>query len=226
MKIVLLGPPGAGKGTLASLIKDHYSVLHIAMGDILREEMKSQSPLGLKIKEYVENGKLVPDIVVTEIIEKRLTQDSNVKNGYMLDGFPRNPQQAEDLDKILLRLKQPLDFALYMEASLPIITQRLGGRRVCRNCGAVFHIFNKPPKLMNCCDVCSGELYQRTDDNEKTIKTRLDVYLKNTAPVIDYYGKRAMLRKVNGDLDSQDLFESLKKTWNDEAKSNSDQISR
>ena len=224
MRIVLLGPPGAGKGTLASLIKEKYGILHISMGDILRDEMKIQSPLGLKIKQYVENGKLVPDEVVTEIIEKRLTDQRNIKRGYMLDGYPRNSHQAENLDKILSRIQQPFDFALYMEAGLPVIIQRLGGRRVCRDCGAVFHIHNRPPKLTNRCDACSGELYQRADDNEATIKTRMDVYLKDTAPVVDYYQKQKKLKKVKGDKDSQELFKSLTQEWDDEAKSNSDKI--
>ena len=219
MKIVLLGPPGAGKGTLSNAIKEHYGVIHIAMGDILRDEMKGKSPLGLKIKQYVENGKLVPDEVVTAIIEKRLTEDQKVKKGYLLDGYPRNPHQAKDLDKILDRIRQPLDCALYMEASLPTIIQRLSGRRVCRNCGAVFHIKNRPPKVSSRCDHCNDELYQRPDDNEETIKTRMDVYLKNTAPLVDYYQKQEKLKKVNGDQDSQDLFKSLVQAWNEETKS-------
>lgn len=209
MRIILLGPPGAGKGTLAGLIKDKLGVVHIAMGDILREEMKGGSPLGRQVKQYVESGGLVPDEVVTQIIEKKLSGLGKTAKGFMLDGFPRTEAQAKDLDNILAGMKQPLDKAIYMEASLPVIIQRLTGRRVCRSCGALFHLTNMPPRQANICDTCGGELYQRADDNETTIKTRMQVYVTNTAPIINYYSAQGKLHKVDADKNSEAVLKDV-----------------
>lgn len=208
MRVVLLGPPGAGKGTLANLIKEKFTMEHISTGDIMREEMKNNTPLGKELKAYVESGKLVPDEVVTKIIENRITRDKTKKN-YMLDGFPRTTAQAKALDEILARSNQPINYALYMEATLPLIITRLTGRRVCRKCGAVYHVVNRPSKKKDVCDACGGELYQRTDDNEATIRTRMDVYLKSTAPIVDYYQKQGKLHNLNGDQDAENLLASL-----------------
>jgi adenylate kinase len=209
MKIVLLGPPGAGKGTLASLLKDKFDLVHISTGDILREEMKSGSDLGREAKRFVESGGLVPDDVVTRLIENKLTHDKKVEQGFLLDGFPRTTRQAEDLDRILERLDKKLDYAILMEAGLLVIIQRLTGRRVCRQCGAVYHIKNMPPKKAGKCDLCGGELYQRTDDKEETIKTRIAVYSEKTAPIIDYYARQGKLRKINAEKDTQVLLRDL-----------------
>ena len=207
MRIVLLGPPGAGKGTLANLIKKKFKMDHISTGDMMREEMKNQTPLGQEVKKYVDGGKLVPDEVVTKIVESKLTRDKSDR--YLLDGFPRTTIQAQALDQILAKIGQPIDFALIMEATLPVIIKRLTGRRVCRKCGAVYHIINRPPKKQNICDACGGELYQRADDNEETIRTRMDVYLKSTAPIVDYYKKQGKLKQVNADKDSEKVFTTL-----------------
>jgi adenylate kinase len=209
MKIVLLGPPGAGKGTLANQIKERYGVLHVSTGDILREEMKSGSALGKEVKGYVESGALVPDEVVTKLIENKLTFDKNARKGFLLDGFPRTAKQAEDLDRILATLKMPLDYTLFMEVGVPVILQRLTGRRVCRKCGALYHVKNMPPKKEGQCDICGGELYQRPDDNEATIRTRIEVYLKNTAPVIEYYRKQGKLKKVDAEQGTEQLLNEL-----------------
>lgn len=214
MRLVLLGPPGAGKGTLANSLKEKFSIPHISTGDILREEMKNNTPLGQEVKRHVESGGLVPDEVVTKLIERRLS-NGNVAEGYMLDGFPRTETQAEDLDKILSNLDKSIESAVYLDASLPVIIRRLTGRRVCRNCGAIFHIENNPPKEDGVCNGCGGEVYQRADDNEETIKTRMDVYLKNTKPVVDYYEAQGKLKKVDADKDSQEVFETLMKTFNE-----------
>jgi len=213
MRLVLMGPPGAGKGTLANLLKSSLKIPHISTGDILREEMKEGSKLGKKVKEYIESGMLVPDEVVTALVENKLTNDASLNNGFMLDGFPRTDHQAQDLDKILDRLAQPLDKALYLESTLPVIIQRLTGRRICRSCGAVCHIVNRPPKVEGVCDNCLGELYQRPDDNEETIKKRMDVYLSNTLPIVTYYKKSHKLLKLNGDRESEDLEVQLLKAF-------------
>ncbi len=205
MRLVLLGPPGAGKGTLAALLKESLKLIHISTGDMLREEMKMGTPIGRDAKQFIEKGELVPDEFVIKLIEKKLTSDKRVESGYMLDGFPRTRQQAEDLDRILGQIHQPLDYALYMESTLPVIIQRLGGRRVCKACGAVYHMRNKPPKKDKICDLCGGEVCQRADDNEATIRTRMDVYLKNTRPVMDYYKAQGKLEKLDGDKDSQEV---------------------
>ena len=209
MRIVLLGPPGAGKGTLAALIKEKFEMEHISTGDMMREEMKNQTLLGKELKGYVESGKLVPDEVVTKIVESKLTRDQGKRDRYMLDGFPRTTAQAQALDAILAKIGSSLNFALYMEASLPVIIKRLTGRRVCRKCGAVYHVVNRPPKKQNVCDACGGELYQRPDDNEETIKTRMDIYVKSTEPIIDYYKKQGKLHEIDGDDESETLVLNL-----------------
>lgn len=214
MKIILLGPPGAGKGTLAKLLKDSLKIAHISTGDILREEMKNGTALGNDIKKLVESGALVPDEIVTQIIENKLTNDKSTSGGYMLDGYPRTQIQAKQLDDILKKINKPIDLALYMESTLPVIIQRLTGRRVCKKCGALFHIKNKPAAKAGICDSCGGELYQRPDDNEETIRTRMDVYLKNTKPIIAYYEAQNKLMKVDADKDSPILKEELLKAFN------------
>ncbi|HLF17500.1 MAG TPA: adenylate kinase [Candidatus Omnitrophota bacterium] len=216
MRLVLMGPPGAGKGTLADLLKSSLKIPHISTGDILREEMKKDTALGRKAKEFIESGGLVPDEIVTKLVDNRLSKDASLKKGFMLDGFPRTRQQAEDLDKILERLQQPLDCALYLESTLPVIIKRLTGRRICKSCGAVFHIKNRPPKKEGICDRCNGQLHQRADDNEGTIKTRMDVYLNNTLPIVDYYEEKGKLEKLDGDRESEDLEEQLLKKFNEE----------
>lgn len=225
MRMILLGPPGAGKGTLAGLLKDKLGLLHISTGDILREEMKKGTPLGKDMKAYVDRGELVPDSIITKIIEGRI---SEIKpgQGYMLDGFPRTETQAKNLDKILAKLKQPIDFALCMESSLPVVLERLTGRRVCRGCGALYHMTNKPPKAAGKCDACGGEIYQRADDNEKTIRNRMDVYTKNTQPIIDYYKKQKKLMKVNGDQETDFLFQELTLVLNENKRAHKDKVGR
>ena len=220
MRIILLGPPGAGKGTLAKLLKDALNIVHISTGDILREEMNNNTVLGQDIKKLVEGGGLVPDSIVTQIIENKLIASKNVASGFLLDGFPRTQAQAEQLDQILTRIHQPIDIVLYMEASLPVILQRLTGRRVCRECGALFHTTNKPPKKPGICDVCHGALYQRPDDNAETISTRMKVYLKNTAVIIEYYAAQNKLKKVNADQEAQTVKNELMKIFDEAGKNN------
>jgi len=177
--------------------------------------MKNNTELGQQAKQFIENGELVPDKVVIKLIEKKLSAHVSSKKGYMLDGFPRTCAQAQALDQILEKLNQPIDMALYLESTLPVIVKRLIGRRVCKNCGALYHVDNKPPKTPGVCDVCSGDLYQRADDNEDTINTRMEVYLENTMPIIDYYKKQGKLKKLDADQDSRDLQSDLMEIINE-----------
>jgi adenylate kinase len=209
MNIVLLGAPGAGKGTLAGAIKDDLGIVHISTGDLIRAEIKANSPIGLEIKRHVESGGLVPDEVVTKMVELKITATGKNSKGYMFDGFPRTTAQASDLDKILTQNGLAIDFALYMEASTEVILQRLTGRRVCRKCGALFHLKNMPPKSEGVCDACGGELYQRADDNEETIKKRLSVYNEQTFPIIDFYRKQGKLKTINADTGAESVRNAL-----------------
>jgi adenylate kinase len=209
MRVVLLGPPGAGKGSLAGLLKEQHHLAHISTGDMLREEIKKGTALGLEIKSLIAQGALVSDELVTKLVEQRLTHDTDLKKGYMLDGFPRTVKQACDLDAIVAHTRAPIDFALNMEADADLILKRLTGRRVCRKCGALFHMTNKPPLKPGVCDLCGGELYQRTDDNEETIKARMKVYEESTQPIINYYAQQHKLKKIDGNLETVDLARSL-----------------
>ena len=218
MKIVLLGPPGAGKGSLAALIKEQFNILHISTGDILREEMRKESALAKEIKSYIEKGALVPDQVITKIVDQKFSNDIKPTQGFMLDGYPRNTAQARDLDKILEKTGMSLDFVLNMEASLPVILKRISGRQICKKCGAVFHVTNKPPKVKDMCDVCNGPLYQRSDDNEETVKKRMKVYSESIAPILDYYGKQKKLWTINGDEGTENLFGQFVQSLNEDKK--------
>ena len=216
MKMVLLGPPGAGKGSLAAVIKETLGIKHISSGDLLREEMKKGSQLGLEIKGLIEKGSLVSDDIITKIVEQRILGELRNSKGYALDGFPRTTQQAKDLDQILASISQSVDVVLCMDASLEIILMRLSGRRVCRKCGALYHIKNKPSKVSSVCDACGGELYQRSDDNEETIRNRMQVYEQSTKPIIEYYQAQGKLRKIDGNKETSHLGEELTKMFNED----------
>jgi adenylate kinase len=209
MRVVLLGPPGAGKGSLAGVLKDKYRLAHISTGDMLREETKKGTALGAQIKSLIAKGALVSDELVTQLVQQRFLHDAALKKGYMLDGFPRTVKQARDLDVILEKAKLPLDFALNMEADQDVLLRRLAGRRVCRKCGALYHITDKKPRKPGVCDLCGGELYQRTDDNEETIKSRMQVYEESTQPIIDYYAKQHKLKKLDSNVETAVLVNSL-----------------
>ncbi len=222
MRIVLLGPPGAGKGTQAQLLKKEFQLVHISTGDIFREEMKKNTSLGQDLKQYVDQGKLVPDEVVTQIVANRL-KGMDPKEGYLLDGFPRTVHQAQDLDQILAQVRQPLDYCINMEASLPVIIQRLTGRRVCKQCGAVYHAVNRPPQKKDICDQCAGPLMTRADDVESTIRTRMKEYMANTAPIARYYEQQGKLIKIDADQDSEDVQQVLLKKFIEDGKVDHDQ---
>lgn len=226
MRCVLLGPPGAGKGSLAGVLKEMKGVVHISTGDMLRDEMKKESPLGLEIKELIQKGSLVSDEIVTRLVEQKVSTDPDLAKGYMLDGFPRTTQQAMDLDRILDKIGKPLDFVLCMEANTQLILTRLTGRRVCRKCGAVYHMTNKPPKKTDVCDACGGELYQRSDDNEVTIRKRIDVYELSTRPIIDYYERQGKLIRISGEKETEDVRVDLIKMLNEKEQHQDQKSSR
>jgi len=205
MRIVLLGPPGVGKGTLADHLKEKYHLAHISTGDMLREETKKGSALGLEIKSLMEKGALVSDELVTKLVVQKVEHGLDLSQGFMFDGFPRTVAQAQDLDRILDRVKAPLDFVVSMEADLKVLLGRLTGRRVCRKCGALFNVTYKPSRKPGICDVCGGELYQRGDDNEKTIQSRMQVYLESTEPIINYYAQQHKLKKLNANVEAAEV---------------------
>ena len=208
MRIVLLGPPGAGKGTQAQVLSKDLTLPHISTGDMLREALKAGSPLGLQAKAYMEKGALVPDEIVIALVSERLGK-ADAKKGFILDGFPRTPEQAESLDQSLKGLEMPLDMVLYFKTGLDVIIRRLSGRRVCSQCGKNFHLTNFKPKVNGVCDVCGARLFQRPDDKEETVENRLKVYERQTAPLIEYYKKKKVLVEVSGDMEVKPLNMAL-----------------
>ena len=198
MRIAFLGPPGAGKGTQARDLAQEWRVLHLATGDMLREAVAAGSPLGREAKGYMDQGALVPDDVIIRMMGERLGK-SDAARGFILDGFPRTIAQADALAKLLKDLGQTLDTVVYFDVSEPELLRRLTGRRVCRKCGHTYHLVSNPPKRAGVCDACGGELYQRDDDTEATVRKRLEVYQRQTAPLLDYYRQRSVLTTVTGE---------------------------
>ena len=203
MNIILLGAPGAGKGTQAFKITDHYSIPHISTGDIFRENIKNETPIGLLAKSYIDKGQLVPDEVTCKIVEGRIEKD-DCKDGYMLDGFPRTIAQAEALDKIT-----KIDLVINIDVDFSLLLDRLCGRRVCKDCGESYHISWLDGATA--CKRCGGELYQRKDDNEETVQSRLNVYNAQTAPLIEYYTKKGLLFNVEGNNSPEEVFAEVSK---------------
>ena len=208
MKIVLLGPPGAGKGTQAKSISNRYSIPHISTGDIFRKNISENTPLGIEAKGYIDNGQLVPDEVTINMVKDRLQQD-DCKNGYLLDGFPRTVHQAEALQEFLNNRNESLDTALLIEVPKDFILERMTGRRVCPSCGASYHIKFNQPKILGKCDLCGSDIVQRKDDTEETVKERLDVYEQQTQPLIDFYKEKNLLSVVDGTKAINEVFESI-----------------
>ena len=208
MNLVLLGPPGAGKGTQAKVLFQKLNIPHIATGDILREAVSKGNPLGKEAKEYMQRGELVPDSLVIEIVKETL-KAKDVEKGFILDGFPRTLEQAKMLDSTLNDIGKKLDIVLYFKTKVETSVARLSGRRVCKKCGSNFHVKNIPPKKEGLCDHCGGELYQRKDDREETVKKRWSVYAGETTPLITYYKGKGVLREVSGDQDANGLNEIL-----------------
>ena len=195
--MVLLGPPGAGKGTQAKLLQERFKACQVSTGDILRKAVAEQTPLGKQAAQYINQGALVPDPLVVNLVAERL-QDKDCEKGFILDGFPRTISQAESLDEILTRMGLTLDRVLSVQVPHTVIVQRLAGRRTCKGCGALYHLTLDPPDKEGICDRCGGELYQRDDDREETITARLKVYETQTAPLMNYYRERGLLRDIDG----------------------------
>lgn len=198
MRVVLLGPPGAGKGTQAAGISQEFGIPHISTGDIFRKNIKEGTELGIKAQEYINKGLLVPDELVVEIVKDRLTED-DCKNGFLLDGFPRTTVQADSLDIELNKMRIELDKVVNINVDKESLIQRAVGRRICKDCGDTYHTIFNPPKKEGICDKCNGELYQRKDDTEETVTRRIEVYLEQTKPLIDYYKNKDILANIDGE---------------------------
>ncbi|RJQ51846.1 MAG: adenylate kinase [Nitrospiraceae bacterium] len=208
MRLVLLGAPGAGKGTQAKKLIEKFGIPQISTGDILRKAVADGTPLGKEAKIVMDKGELVPDSIVIGLVKERLAQD-DCRKGYILDGFPRNTSQAETLDKVLSDMNASLDVALSVDVDKDDLMKRLTGRRTCRKCQQMYNVYFSPAKNDGICDKCGGELFQRDDDKEATIKNRLDVYEKATAPLIDYYGKKGILKSVKGVGSIDEIFSNI-----------------
>lgn len=210
MRLILLGPPGAGKGTQAEKIAKEFNIPHISTGDIFRANIKNETELGVKAKQYIDNGELVPDSVVVAIVEDRIKQD-DTKNGFLLDGFPRTENQALALDEVLTESDISLDAVINIKVDSQVLVSRITGRRICKDCGATYHIEFNPPAEEGVCDLCGGELYQRSDDNEDTVQNRIDVYNKQTAPLIEYYSKQDLIKTIDGEQAIDKVFTDIVK---------------
>lgn len=210
MKIIMLGAPGAGKGTQAKMIAEKYGHPHISTGDIFRANIKNGTELGKEAKEYMDKGLLVPDELTVRLLLDRVAQD-DCKNGYVLDGFPRTIPQAEVLDEKLSELGEKVDYAINVDVPDENIVNRMSGRRACLNCGATYHIVSIPPKKEGICDVCGSELVLRDDDRPETVQNRLKVYHEQTQPLIDFYEKKGVLRSVDGTLPMEEVFTAITK---------------
>jgi len=206
-----MGPPGAGKGTQAANIVKEYGVCHISTGDMFRDAMKKGTDMGNLAKTYIEKGELVPDSVTIGIVKERLSQNDCKEHGFLLDGFPRNLDQARALDEILTDLDYKLDGVINIDVLKQVLIDRIVGRRICKTCGATFHVLYNKPKVDGICDNCGKELYTRPDDNAETATNRLTVYENQTAPLLDYYSERGLLMNVNGDQELDQVFAEIKK---------------
>lgn len=207
--IILMGPPGAGKGTLAKQLKDALNVVHISTGDMFREAIKERTELGLLAASYIDKGHLVPDEVTIGLVKERLSKE-DCAQGFLLDGFPRTLPQAEALQEIAKEISRNIDAVINLDCETEELVRRISGRRVCRNCGAPYHVINFPSKVEGVCDLCGGELYQRKDDNESALKVRLGHYNSETKPLLDYYENLKLLKNFNSLIGKEALFDEVK----------------
>ncbi|ACK41254.1 adenylate kinase [Listeria monocytogenes] len=210
MKLVLMGLPGAGKGTQAEQIVEKYNIPHISTGDMFRAAMKNNTELGRKAKSFMDNGDLVPDEVTNGIVRERLSED-DAKDGFLLDGFPRTVEQAQELENILSDLGTELDAVINIDVEKDVLMKRLTGRWICRTCGKTYHEIYNPPKVAGKCDLDGGELYQRDDDKKETVEKRLNVNMKQTKPLLDFYSEKGKLHNINGEQDIKDVFVDVEK---------------
>lgn len=210
MRLLIMGAPGAGKGTQAQLIKDAYKIAHISTGDMFRQAIALKTPTGVEAKGYIDKGQLVPDSTTIKLVKERLLQE-DCKNGFLLDGFPRNTAQAEALDQMLKEVGIKLDAVLNIDVADEFLIERITGRRTCLGCGASYHVVSKKPLVDGICDVCGTALVHRADDSEETIKNRLAVYHGQTAPVLDYFGKQGLVKSVSGIGNIDEIFANIQK---------------
>lgn len=210
MRLLIMGAPGAGKGTQAALIKDAYNISHISTGDMFRKAIKEQTATGIEAKKFIDKGQLVPDYVTNNLVKERLAEADCAK-GFLLDGYPRNLEQAVELDKILAELNIKLDAVINITVDDKILIDRITGRRTCTKCGASYHVVANKPKQEGICDVCGSELIQRADDTEETIKSRLEVYYGKTEPVLSHYEKQGLVKNVYGMASIDEIFANIKK---------------
>lgn len=208
MNLVLMGLPGAGKGTQAEQIVDQYGIPHISTGDMFRAAMKEGTALGLQAKSFMDKGELVPDEVTIGIVRERLSKE-DCKKGFLLDGFPRTVPQAEALEDILTQLDKKIDYVINIDVDHGILMERLTGRRICKGCGATYHLVFNPPAKEGTCDRCGGELYQRADDNAETVQNRLDVNMQQAQPLLDFYETKGYLRNIDGQRDIKIVFADI-----------------
>ena len=206
--IILMGPPGAGKGTLAKQLMSYFHLTHISTGDMFRENIKGGTELGLLAKSYIDKGHLVPDEVTIDMLKNRLAKE-DCENGFLLDGFPRTIPQAEALEKLSKEINRPIQVVVNLDCNEEELIRRISGRRVCKVCGAPYHIETMKPKQEGICDLCGGPLYQRADDNEETLRIRLDHYVHDTKPLLDFYQERGLLKNFNSLISSQELFNQV-----------------
>ena len=206
--IILMGPPGAGKGTLAKQLKEAFHLVHISTGDMFRDAIKAHTALGDLAASYINKGDLVPDDVTIGLVKERLSQD-DCAAGFLLDGFPRTLPQAEALSKIAKEISRPIDTVINLDCDNEELVRRISGRRVCRTCGAPYHVVTLKPRVEGVCDLCGGELYQRKDDNEEALKVRLEHYVQDTKPLLDYYAKEGLLESFDSLVGKEQLFDEV-----------------
>ena len=206
--IILMGPPGAGKGTLAKQLMSALDLVHISTGDMFRDAIKAGTPLGKLAKSYIDNGHLVPDEVTIGLVKERLSQDDCAK-GFLLDGFPRTLPQAEALKELSKEINRPIEVVVNLDCDNAELIRRISGRRVCKQCGAPYHVVTLKPKVEGVCDICGGPLYQRADDNEEALKVRLEHYVQDTKPLLDFYANEGLLKSFNSLVGKEELFDQV-----------------